>query len=504
MRFLAGTRKKAAASLFIFVTALATLVAIPQAPAQALSGSDFQPGNIISDGIFFNGNALDAAGVRASLVSINTRNGVYSPCLLGVNGRRIPGTADPDYPSGNIIYASNCLEDYRETIPNLGGDRYCAAISGGNLSASEIIQRVGAACNVSQKVLIVLLEKEQSLVTDRFPSTFQYSRATGFNCPDTAPCVAASGGFFKQVYSAARRFQEYPIDTNYRYTVGQTVQVYFNPNLNGCGTGPVFIQNRATAALYYYTPYQPNAAALANLNGVGDSCSAYGNRNFWRMFNSWFGSSIEIPGSTQFITAAYNDVLGRSPDAGGLNYWIGTLAAGTPRGNIANFFNNSDEYYSLKITEAYNRALRRAPDPAGFNYWMGALKRGQLSAEDIYSTFLATDEMYFVQGGGTNTGYVTAMYRELLLRDPDAPGLAFWVGKLDRGEPRRAVSDSIWYSPEKYNVRVNEAYQKFLNRTANAGEQAYWSQIARQFGPTTMRAMIMSSDEYWSKADVRY
>jgi len=51
------------------------------------------------------------------------------------------------------------------------------------------------------------------------------------------------------------------------------------------------LQNKATAALYYYTPYQPNAAALANLGGTGDGCSSYGNRNFWVYYNNWFGST---------------------------------------------------------------------------------------------------------------------------------------------------------------------------------------------------------------------
>ena len=54
--------------------------------------------------------------------------------------------------------------------------------------------------------------------------------------------------------------------------------------------GNVFLANRATAGLYNYTPYQPNTAAMANLYGTGDACSAYGNRNFWRMFSDWFGN----------------------------------------------------------------------------------------------------------------------------------------------------------------------------------------------------------------------
>ena len=46
----------------------------------------------------------------------------------------------------------------------------------------------------------------------------------------------------------------------------------------------VYVKNKATAALYTYTPYQPNEAALNNMYGLGDRCSAYGNRNFYNMF----------------------------------------------------------------------------------------------------------------------------------------------------------------------------------------------------------------------------
>src|SRR5699024_1304734 len=37
------------------------------------------------------------------------------------------------------------------------------------------------------------------------------------------------------------------------------------------------------------TPYQPNKAALAAGYGIGDACSAYGNRNFYNYYTDWFG-----------------------------------------------------------------------------------------------------------------------------------------------------------------------------------------------------------------------
>jgi hypothetical protein len=141
----------------------------------------------------------------------------------------------------------------------------------------------------------VLLQKEQSLLTDDWPWSIQYRSATGYGCPDTAPCDSEYYGFFNQVYSAARQFKRYGLDKDlFSYRAGSNNYIQYNPNA-GCGGSTVYIQNQATAGLYNYTPYQPNTSALNNLYGSGDGCGAYGNRNFWRLFNDWFGSTTGPP-----------------------------------------------------------------------------------------------------------------------------------------------------------------------------------------------------------------
>lgn len=131
----------------------------------------------------------------------------------------------------------------------------------------------------------------------------------GYGCPDdpTKPgwCDPRFGGLSNQLYRAAWQFQRYanPPGTSNFFTwfpVAATTAVRYHPNAD-CGSSAVRIQNKATAALYYYTPYQPNASALATMNGLGDSCSAYGNRNFWRFFRDWFGSptGAEEPSATE-------------------------------------------------------------------------------------------------------------------------------------------------------------------------------------------------------------
>ncbi|MCB9821103.1 hypothetical protein H6798_01005 [Candidatus Nomurabacteria bacterium] len=110
-------------------------------------------------------------------------------------------------------------------------------------------------------MLIVLLQKEQGLVTDNWPWTIQYSKATGYNCPDTAPCNPASADFVKQVRGAAWSFNYYieHLDS-YWYGIGSN-DILYNPN-TACGRKTINIENAATVALYLYTPYTPNQAAL--------------------------------------------------------------------------------------------------------------------------------------------------------------------------------------------------------------------------------------------------
>jgi len=247
----------------------------PAAPAHAADASDFDPGNIITDEVFFDRTALTAAQVQAFLTRQVPR------CLAE------PG--DPD-----------CLRNYRQSTPTRAKDAYCARYQGAEEErASKIIVKVAKACGVSAKVLLVLLQKEQSLVTATAPTEYQYERATGFACPDTAPCDKRYFGFFNQVYRAARQYQRYADPAAYSWRTIGVNSLPYHPKAS-CGTVEVDIANQATLGLYFYTPYVPNAAALENMYGTGDSCSSYGNRNFWRGFTDWFGSTrIAVRGPIQ-------------------------------------------------------------------------------------------------------------------------------------------------------------------------------------------------------------
>ncbi|HEY0965731.1 MAG TPA: hypothetical protein VGE13_04615 [Candidatus Saccharimonadales bacterium] len=164
----------------------------------------------------------------------------------------------------------------------------------GAKSAASLIYSAAQEFSINPQVLIVLLQKEQSLVTDEWPAPIQYYSATGYGCPDTAPCDPDYANFRNQIRAAARMFRAILNNSSTWYTpyvLGQNY-IQYSPN-SSCGGSTVNIENRATQALYNYTPYQPNKAALDA--GWGSApCGAYGNRNFYLYFTSWFGSTRSL------------------------------------------------------------------------------------------------------------------------------------------------------------------------------------------------------------------
>lgn len=251
--------------------------------ANAANAHNFNPGNIISDELFYDGRAMSATQVQEFL------NQRVPRCTIGDVGR----TAGMTW--GNTSIADRCLRDYSMQTSTKAANAYCNAyIGSARETAAEIIAKVGQACGISQQVLLITLEKEQSLVTDSWPTVRQIDVATGYACPDSGPnwsanCDPTHYGFQNQVYRAAWQLKVYRAFPNsYNYKPFQINTIQYNPNPS-CGTSQVYIENWATAALYIYTPYRPNQAALNAQWGLGDSCSSYGNRNFFMLYSSWFG-----------------------------------------------------------------------------------------------------------------------------------------------------------------------------------------------------------------------
>jgi hypothetical protein len=260
------TRWRSAASAAFVAVVLAFV------PATGVLGAErpaFDPGDIISDDSFYNPDAMTATEIQKFLDARSCHPKDDSPCLADyrVDVQRIPASAE----RCGVVAAA---KDER---------------------ASSVIARIAKACTISPRVLLVLVQKEQSLLTA--PSASGYLKATGYACPDTAGCDTRYFGFVNQVYRAAWQFREYTAHPDdWRYRIGRN-DIQFHPDVS-CGSASVRIVNQATANLYNYTPYQPNDETLAAPTGPAGDCSTYGNLNFSRLYETWFGDprAVRYPG----------------------------------------------------------------------------------------------------------------------------------------------------------------------------------------------------------------
>jgi len=236
--------------------------------ARAAEPARFDPGYIIGDPLFYASGSMSAGDVQGFL------NAQGAGCRVTAGG-------------------SPCLKDYRQDTVTRAPDTRCPGGYAGAVAetAAQIVAKVAGACGISPKVLIVMLQKEQGLVTASGTSLTpnRYRSAMGYGCPDTSACDARYYGFFNQVYQAAWQLRSYALTpTRWAHRPGVVNEIRYHPDAS-CGSAPVLIRNQATASLYNYTPYQPNVAALAAGSGTGDACSAYGNRNFFNYYTAWFG-----------------------------------------------------------------------------------------------------------------------------------------------------------------------------------------------------------------------
>jgi len=98
----------------------------------------------------------------------------------------------------------------------------------------------------------------------------------------------------------------------------------------------------------------------------------------------------------------------------------------------------------------YQAAFDRTPDIAGLSFWTHALDVG-VNIQTVAQDFVNSAEFQQVFGTNpTNQQLAYSMYQNVLGRQPDAPGLAFWVSALNNGTPVATVLEDFAASPENH------------------------------------------------------
>lgn len=178
---------------------------------------------------------------------------------------------------------------------------------------------------------------------------------------------------------------------------------------------------------------------------------------------------------TDHVRDLYNTFFNRAADAAGLSYWTGLIDAGLPREIVLSSFMFSGEFVNFTraiygntaaraevdtVVDFYRGLLGRLPDSGGFNHWLGQFRTAQCQgAQAVYAQVEAISSAYanspeYGARNRTNAQYVGDMYNTFLRRGGDLGGVQFWIGQLDAGAGSREDVRRAFIASPEFSARV--------------------------------------------------
>jgi len=184
----------------------------------------------------------------------------------------------------------------------------------------------------------------------------------------------------------------------------------------------------------------------------------------------WVPANVGSP-NQNFIDQLYRDVLHRAPDSGSAG-WVVSLDNGTDRGEVVDRILHSDEGLRNQVNDLYLRFLGRPAEAGALTLWANFLRDSDHTNLDLATRLIASDE-YYQKAGGTNIGFLNALYRDVLGRpvtDSDIDDLFDDFGDDFRGtmSDRMNIAESVLQSDEGRDFRNQLSVRSFLRVSVDA------------------------------------
>ncbi|HQU41232.1 MAG TPA: TIGR03118 family protein [Pirellulales bacterium] len=202
--------------------------------------------------------------------------------------------------------------------------------------------------------------------------------------------------------------------------------------------------------------------------------------------------------ATRWINEVFGDLLHRAADVGALTFWSGALANGLTRADLVFAIEGSPEYRGDEVNQVYQTYLHRSADAGGREFWTGYLASN--TVEDLAAIIIASPEYYQNRGGGSNDGFLDALFGDALQRPIDSGARGFFDQLLNAGVSRQQVAGMVLSSDEYLDDLVQSFYLELLDRPADAAGQGYFANVLQQGGTDQLViAALAASDEYFAK-----
>jgi hypothetical protein len=205
------------------------------------------------------------------------------------------------------------------------------------------------------------------------------------------------------------------------------------------------------------------------------------------------------PSNAAFVAQVYLDLFHRVADPSGTTTFNNALNQGASRTLVVQDMTASLEWRIDVVENLYSTLLHRVVDIPGLIVAVGFLEGGGTD-EQLAATIAGSLEYFQNQGGGTNDGFLKALYQDVLGRAIDTSGQMTFSQALLAGMSRVQVAAALYTSPEYRQNLVEGYYMTYLRRAADSGGlNTFVSALQSGATDENVIAAIVGSDEYFQR-----
>jgi len=219
---------------------------------------------------------------------------------------------------------------------------------------------------------------------------------------------------------------------------------------------------------------------------------------------------------SQFVKRFYTQLLERTPEEGGYNYWEQKLAnKDLSAKDIAKQFFNSQEFKSKNLSDedfvktVYKVIMGREADQGGVDYWTQKLKEGT-SRDQVVNEFLNAKEFenlakdYDIEAKDPVKEFIERFYTKALQRDADPNGSEYWSKELKSAQKTAKEVAKQFFNSKEFKSKnlsdeefIQTVYQTLMGRDADENGLKYWeNQLKNGVSRDKMIDQFLKSDEF--------
>jgi hypothetical protein len=354
--------------------------------------------------------------------------GVVFALALGSVSSALAATFDPGKVlSDDNMRASDCMSQadvqaFLNTQTGLLKSLITTDYAGKSKPAAQIIKEACNQWHVSPKVMLTMLQKEQSLLTRTtlktgYAGTLDW--AIGMGCPDSKPRIETYRGFGRQMWWGANRLDNYGESWSSR-----PIAVY----KTGMTYGPVKPKNIATLKLYIYNPSIGAKAPYGDL--VSQSGNLSGNADFWWLYRKYFGDTFADPAkrtvyrfkvtrngaylytASQAERYRLSHTKGYKLESAAFSWNTSATLNPVP---VYRFFNRKTRQYLFTASASQYKALRSKPKSVRWRYESIAFRvsSSATSSTPVYQfNNRKTGAQFLTKSTADKKKYLSATYRK--------------------------------------------------------------------------------------------